>query len=327
MNVAIVGTGWTALELIDILSKHPKFEIKYLSNSSGGQKLTDIYPNLKGVFDIDIEKTSIDDIVLTSSLVFLSVPHKTAMALVPKLLDGGLKVVDLSADYRLTLDRYEKNYCPHTDKKNLSNAVYGLPECYSDDIKKTNLIANPGCYPTATILGLLPFLSYIDDGSPIYIDAKSGISGAGKKVNSVTSFANIQENCFAYNPLTHRHICEIEQQLKIQSNKDFDINFVPHLIPVYRGMLISIFVKLNQTIDATKVLKEYYQEDKFIRIRENPPAIKDNIQTNFCDIFATTNGKYLYINTAIDNLSRGASSQAVLNANLMCGFDDSLGIV
>ncbi|RLA75567.1 MAG: N-acetyl-gamma-glutamyl-phosphate reductase [Epsilonproteobacteria bacterium] len=327
MNVAIVGvSGFTGLELVQILLHHSKFRINYVSNSTGGQSLAQIHPELHGVLDIAVSKTSIDDIADKSQLVFLAVPHQTAMSIVPKLLQKGLKVVDLSADYRLDVATYEAAYCAHTDKENLQNATYGLPEFYSKDIANTSLVANPGCYPTATLLGLMPFVSYIKPDTPIFIDAKSGVSGAGKKLNQTTAFMNMQENSFAYSPLTHRHGYEIEYILKNFTKKSYDINFVPHLLPISRGMLCSIYLQLDNKIDATKILTDYYNSQKFVRIRTNPPTIKDTAGTNFCDIFVALKGQNLFINTSIDNLSRGASSQAVVNANIMCGLDEGLGV-
>jgi len=328
INVAIVGvSGFTGLELVRIVLRHSKFHLNYVSNSTGGQSLAQIHPELHGVLDMTVSKTSIEDIADKSQLVFLAVPHQTAMSIVPKLLQKGLKVVDLSADYRLDVATYETAYCPHTDQTNLPYATYGLPEFYSKDIATTSLVANPGCYPTATLLGLMPFVPYIKPDTPVFIDAKSGVSGAGKKLSTTTSYMNIQENSFAYNPLVHRHSYEITYILKNLTQQSWDINFVPHILPVSRGMLTSIYLQLDRSIDAKKILKEYYRKDKFIRIKEKPPTIKETSHTNFCDIFVATKGQNLFINSSIDNLSRGASSQAVVNANIMYGFDERLGVL
>lgn len=325
--VAIVGaSGYTGLELIKIIHAHPKFELAYLGTSEGGESLEALHPSLLGVIDLEVHKADAKSISQSCKLAFLALPHKTAMGFASQLLDRGVKVVDLSADYRLELETYEDHYCAHEDKKHLRDAVYGLPELYKDKIKNANLIANPGCYPTASILALAPFTSVIDPSFPIVIDAKSGVSGAGKKLNANTQFVTINENIFAYSPLIHRHQPEICEKLHKHSGKEFSIKFVPQLIAATRGMLVHCYVKLIQDIDATKILEEFYQASPFVRIRNNPTDIKSTSGTNFCDIYAQTDGDFLFITASIDNLLRGASSQAVVNANLMFGLDESLGI-
>ncbi len=319
-NVAIIGaSGYTGLELLKILIGHPNFRITYVANSEGSMQLKDLHPSLAGVYECAVEKADIDVIVSKSELVFLALPHKTAMAYVKPLLHQGLKVVDLSADYRLGLDVYEKHYCQHTDKENLLHAVYGLPELFRKQIKEARLIANPGCYPTCTILGALPFMPYKKEHSAFIVDAKSGVSGAGKKLSDVTHFVNVNDNFFAYNPLAHRHAPEIAEKLGI----DFeDVSFVPHLVPATRGMLSSIYMQVNGDFDPIAILKEHYKDEKFIRIRETPVEMKSVAGTHFCDIFAKKNGNTLFISSAIDNLLKGASSAAVANANLMMGYDE-----
>ncbi|HIP11707.1 MAG TPA: N-acetyl-gamma-glutamyl-phosphate reductase [Arcobacter sp.] len=327
MDVAIVGvSGYTGLELIKILINHPNFNITYVSNSEGGVSLKDIHPMLEGVIDMQVQKADANDIAKVASLVFLALPHKTSMGFAKQLIAKDLKVVDLSADYRLELDLYEKHYCPHEDKENLPLSVYGLPEFYKEDIKKASLVANPGCYPTASLLALLPFVKYLNANQSIFIDAKSGISGAGKKLSDLTSFVTVSENMFAYNPLKHRHTPEIIEKIELLENKSLKINFVPQLIPVTRGMLVSVYLTVNENIDAVQVLKDYYKDEEFIRIVSNPVNIKNTSGTNFCDIFVAQDGNDLFINASIDNLLRGASSQAVVNANLMSGLEENTGI-
>jgi len=317
-TVAIVGaTGYTGAELIKILLNHPKFEIKTLFSSQGGEKIEEIYPAFKGVFEKEVKKADIADIA-KHDLVFLAVPHKTAMDFVIELMNEDIKIVDFSADYRLTQTNYEDFYVKHIDAKNLSNAVYGLPEYFRNEIKNTRLVANPGCYPTATLLGLLPFKDYMEGA--VFVDAKSGVSGAGKKLNETSQYVTINENMFAYNPINHRHSIEIKEK------SGLDINFVPHLVPITRGMMISIYTTLKEDIDPMKILKEKYKNEPFIRIKDKPVDIKSVAGTNFCDIFAMKNGKSLFINTTIDNLLRGASTQAVVNANIIMGYEENLGI-
>lgn len=327
INVAIIGaTGYTGLELVKILINHPEFSITYIANSTGEQRVDELHPCLQNVISLDVQKANAKDVAQNASVAFLALPHKTSMGFAKDLLELGVKVVDLSADYRLELETYEANYCPHEDKGNLANSAYGLPEYFKDEISKSNLIANPGCYPTASLLALLPFADYIDENSPVFIDAKSGVSGAGKKASEITSFCNVNENIFAYNPFKHRHMPEIEEKIKIVKNKEFSINFVPHLINATRGMLVSVYATLKEDVDVNEILEKAYGNKKFIRIKDKPVDIKNTAGTNFCDLFVAKNGKALFVNSSIDNLLRGASSQAVCNANLMCGFEEDLGI-
>jgi N-acetyl-gamma-glutamyl-phosphate reductase len=327
LDVAIVGaSGYTGLELVKILVNHPKFNLAYIANSNGNTTIDTLHPSLNKIINMDVQKADAIEISKVAKLCFLALPHKTSMSFAKKLLNLGVKVVDLSADYRLELTTYEEHYCPHEDKENLSTSVYGLPEYYQNDIKDALLVANPGCYPTATLLGLLPFVNFIDNDTNIFVDAKSGVSGAGKKLNDATSFVTINDNMFSYNPMKHRHMPEIKEKIKLIKNKNFNINFVPHLIPVTRGMLVSIYCTLNTDINAKDILNNYYKDSEFVRIRTTPVDIKSTMGTNFCDIFVEQNGNALFISSSIDNLLRGASSQAVVNANIMSGYDAGLGI-
>ena len=323
-NVAIIGaSGYTGLELLKMLINHPFFQIAYVANSEGGISLSELHPSLQSVFECDIKKADIDEIAKRCELVFLALPHKTAMAYVAPLLEKGLKVVDLSADYRLELQTYEKFYCKHTDKENLTHAVYGLPELYRQEIKTAKLVANPGCYPTSAVLATLPFMRFKKEGAPIIIDAKSGVSGAGKKLSDVTHFVNVNDNFFAYNPVDHRHAPEIAQILDVPFA---DITFVPHLVPVTRGMISSVYLHVEGDFDPLQILREYYKKEQFIRIREQPVDMKSVAGTHFCDIYAKRNGDVLFISSAIDNLLKGASSAALANANLMMGYSEGLAL-
>jgi N-acetyl-gamma-glutamyl-phosphate reductase len=324
-KVAIIGaSGYTGLELVKMLITHPNFEISYVATSTGDVELTTLHPSLQDVYNISVEKASSQEVAKKAELVFLALPHKTAMSFVKELMALNVKVVDLSADYRLDLETYETFYCPHIDKENLKNSVYGLPEINREALKKTSLIANPGCYPTATILGALPFMKFRIENSPIIVDAKSGVSGAGKKLSESTHYVNINENCFAYNPFGHRHGPEIAQKLMIT---DDEVNFVPHLLPITRGMLSSIYIQLLTTdFDPIEVLESFYKDEKYVRVRSKPVEMKQVAGTNFCDVYAVKKGTTLFITSAIDNIMRGASSQAVVNANLMMGYEESAGI-
>lgn len=327
MKVAIVGaSGFTGLELIKIIHGHPKFELSYVATTTGDTTVAALHPALLDVVTGDVEKADLDFIGKNCELVFLAVPHKTAMNLVSVLMPHGIKIVDLSADYRLELDTYVEKYCDHTDAENIKHSVYGLPEFYAKEIQNTQLVANPGCYPTSALLALVPFADYLKKDAPIFIDAKSGVSGAGKKCADTTHFVTVNENMFAYAPLDHRHGVEIKEKLDLLSQGDNQIHFVPHLVPITRGMLSSIYVQIDADLDAIALLKEYYKDHYFVRVCDEPVSMKQVAGTNFCDLYVKQDGRTLFIASAVDNLLRGASSQAVVNANLMSGFDQELGI-
>jgi len=326
-KVGIIGaSGYTGLELIKLILVHPHFELAYVSTSEGGTTLSELHPSLLGVYECDVVKADALNAAVASDLVFLALPHKTAMEYVKELMKTDVKVVDLSADYRLQQHRYEEHYCPHIDADNLKNSVYGLPELHRDAIKKAQLVANPGCYPTSAILGILPFVDHIKAGSDIIVDAKSGVSGAGKKCSDTTHYVTINDNLFAYNPLGHRHGPEIFEKVSLKTDKDFTVQFVPHLVPTTRGMLASVYLQVDKEIDAAALLSEYYKDEKMVRVRTSPVDMKSVSGTNFCDIYVKQVGSFLFISSAIDNLLRGASSQAIANANLMCGYEEVLGL-
>ena len=324
IKVGIVGaTGYTGLELVKLLHKHPTFSLAYIANSEGGTTINALHPSLNGVCEDAVQKADIDMMAQECALIFLALPHKTAMAYVKPLMAKGIKVVDLSADYRLTQAIYEEFYVPHTDVENLKHVVYGLPEMHREALKSAKLVANPGCFPTSAILGLLPFIDKRQADTPIIIDAKTGVSGAGKKLSETTHFVNVNDNLFAYNPLLHRHAPEIAEKLGVAFE---DVNFVPHLVPLTRGMLSSIYIQVAEDFDALATLKAFYKDEKNVRVSEIPVDMKNVAGTNFCDIYVKQKGKMLFISSAIDNLMRGASSQAVVNANLMMGLEENSGI-
>jgi N-acetyl-gamma-glutamyl-phosphate reductase len=329
MNIGIIGvSGFTGLELVKILINHKKFKINYLGTTEGGIKIEELHQSLQNVYSANVSKSDIKEIAKKCEILFLALPHKSSMEYVKELLKFNLKIIDLSADYRLKQNTYEKFYVSHIDSENLKHAVYGIPELFREDIKKAKLIANAGCYPTASILGIVPFLKFKKDNSKIIIDAKSGVSGAGKKLSNNSHYVTINENMFAYSPMNHRHAPEIEEKISIFSNKKEQVIFIPHLVPVTRGMLASIYIEINQDIkiNPLEILKNFYKNEKFIRIKEQPVSMKNVAGTHFCDIFAKYQNGIIYIETAIDNLLRGASSLAVANANLMAGFDENLGL-
>ncbi|MEA1982860.1 MAG: N-acetyl-gamma-glutamyl-phosphate reductase [Campylobacterota bacterium] len=324
INVGIIGvSGYTGLELVKMLINHPTFTLNYVANSTGDTTLDELHPSLSGVCSLEVRKADAQECAKECELVFLAVPHKTAMAFVKPFMKLGTKVVDFSADYRLTQDVYEEYYCPHSDEENLENVVYGLPEMFREEIKSASLVANPGCFPTSALLGLLPFMSKRQEGTPIIVDAKTGVSGAGKKLSEVTHFVNVNDNLFAYNPFHHRHAPEIAQKLGVSFD---EVNFVPHLVPLTRGMLSSIYIQTKGKFDAEQVVREYYKDEPYVRVSKNPVDMKNTAGTNFCDIYVKQKGNLLFISSSIDNLLRGSSSQALANANLMMGLDENTGI-
>ena len=323
-KIGIIGvSGYTGLELIKILLRHDEFEISYLAASSESE-IAEIFPQLRDVLDMQVEIADAKTAAQKCDLVFLALPHEKAMEFARAILEfGTTKVVDLSADYRLSLELYEKNYTTHLDPKNLAHAVYGLVELNREKIKTANLVANPGCYPTCSILGIAPFLKYMDAQIGVFIDAKSGVSGAGKGLKTTSHFVSVNENANAYSPITHRHADEIKEQLSLRFGGEFSTIFVPNLLPLTRGMLVSAFGVLKENINATQVLKDFYKDEEFIRVRTEPVHIRNVAGTHFCDIFVKTQGNKIWINSAIDNLLKGASSQAVANANLMLGIAEN----
>ncbi len=327
VRVGVVGaSGYTGLELVKMLISHPKFILKYLATTTGDTLIEELHPSLVDVITHSVEKASVESVANLCELVFLALPHKASMGFAKDLIAKGVKVVDLSADYRLELNIYEEYYCKHEDQEHLDDAVYGLIEYYRDELKRAKLVAGPGCYPTATLLGILPFVPYLDHNAPLFVDAKSGVSGAGKKLSETTHFVTVNDNIFAYNPLKHRHAPEIAEKIEKIHGVKMSVNFVPHLIPATRGELVSVYATLKEDIEPLEVLKEFYKDDAFIRIREKPVDIKSTAGTHFCDIFASKNGNGLFVSSAIDNLLRGASSQALVAGNLMCGFPEEMGV-
>ena len=327
VKVGVVGaSGYTGLELVKMLVNHDGFELTYLATTQGDTMIEKLHPSLVDVISLPVEKADAASVAERCELVFLALPHRASMGFAKELLDKGVKVVDLSADYRLELDTYEAHYCAHEDKGHLDDATYALIEYYREELKGTSLAAGPGCYPTATLLGILPFIPYIDTSAPLFVDAKSGVSGAGKTLSETAHFVTINDNIFAYNPLKHRHAPEIAEKIEKVHGAKMNVNFVPHLIPATRGELVSVYATLKEDIDPIDVLKKHYANDPFIRIRETPVDIKSTAGTHLCDIFAAKNGNALFVSSAIDNLLRGASSQALVAANLMCGYDEGMGI-
>lgn len=338
LNVGIVGaTGYAGEELIHVLLKHPNARITNLSASiDKPQKISEIFPKFKNRIDLTCARPNIKEIIAKCDLIFLALPHTVSMEIAPKLLAAVRRVVDLSADYRLRDARiYEQFYkTEHKDKAHLAEAVYGLPELYRVKIKDAKLVANPGCYPTCAILALAPLAAFgLVDLDSVIIDAKSGVSGAGRKAAQELSFTEINEDFKAYKVNAHQHMPEIEQELSKLGGRKIKVTFVPHLLPLSRGILETIYVKRNKKLKVKSknlidLYKKFYKTEPFVRIKEEAdfPKLKDVRGTNFCDIGIKDEGDNIIIIAAIDNLLKGASAQAVQNMNIMYGFPEALAL-
>lgn len=338
VKVAVVGaTGYTGEELVRILASHPGVDVTYASGKEDRSiKLQDIFPYLKNRIDLECKTFSAEEAIAKCDLAFLSLPHTVSMLVAPLFIKSGKKVVDVSADYRLKDTAvYEKFYkTPHKDPGNLAKAVYGLPEIHRDKIKSAQLVANPGCYPTGAILGLWPGAKEgFFDLDSIQIDAKSGVTGAGRKADKSLNFSEVNESFKAYKLFEHQHVPEIDQELSNAIGKPVKVVFVPHLLPINRGILSTLYVKLKKAANTETLLDCYraqYAREPFVKVYPGGtlPELKHVTHTNFCDIGLRVHEdkKLAVIVTAIDNLDKGAASQAIQNMNLMCGFPETEGL-
>jgi N-acetyl-gamma-glutamyl-phosphate reductase len=339
-RVGLVGvTGYTGMELTRILLGHPDLRLTQVtSRKEAGQPLQKIYPFLQGTDLGELVITAPDSAFLAAhcDLIFLAVPHGTAMEMAAELREKGARVVDLSADFRLR-DRavYESWYqVPHTRPALLPEAVYGLPELYAQRIASASLVANPGCYPTSAILALYPALQAgLVSAADLVIDSKSGTSGAGRKAGVGTLFCEISDTFRAYNLTKHRHTPEIEQELSLAAGQDLRVSFNPHILPINRGILTTAYAKLSPgaTLDQLEACyQEFYTGKRWVRLLPAGclPETRWVRGTNFCDIGLVTDPRTnrLIAVSAIDNLCRGASGQAVANANLMLGLNADSGL-
>jgi N-acetyl-gamma-glutamyl-phosphate reductase len=335
IRVAIIGaTGYTALELIKILLRHPQVEITALtSRSEGSPHVASVHPQLTGRIDLKLADLGPSEIAERADVAFSCLPHGVTAALVPKLLEGGAKVVDLSADYRLdSPEVYAQWYGQeHVDAERLPTTVYGLPELFRERIRESRLVANPGCYPTSAILPLAPLLkSGLIDPKSIIIDSKSGVSGAGRTPKLNTHFPECNENFSAYNVGKHRHTPEIEQILSTASGANVEVIFTPHLVPMDRGILSTTYSQPLKPVteeQVLEVLREFYANEPFVRVVNHLPGTKDSSFTNFCDITArVVRGRVVTV-SCLDNLIKGASGAAVQNFNLMFGFPETTALL
>lgn len=338
IKAAIIGsTGYGGVELIRILLQHPNVEIaSVISSSSAGTPIADGYPHLSEIVTDRPDGINLEEIRSKADVVFLATPHGVSTELSPKLVDAGLKVIDVSGDFRLkSPDTYEKWYKHKpAEQAYLDKAVYGLAEVFGDEVRGADLIANPGCYPTATTLGLVPLVKagWIDNKS-IIVDAKSGVSGAGRGLSQLVHYSEINENFLAYKVNRHQHTPEVEMVLSRVAGEDVTITFTTHLVPMTRGILSTIYAQLNESRsdeDVLELFRQFYEGRPFVRVRGKGkyPATKEVWGSNYCDIGVSVDertGRVTVI-SVIDNLMKGAAGQAVQNLNLMMGWDETTGL-
>lgn len=334
LQVGIVGgTGYTGVELLRLLAQHPKVQIHTVtSRQDAGMPVSQLFPNLRGF--VENVFAAPEQAQLTScDVVFFATPHGIAMQQAPALLEAGIKVIDLSADFRLRdLVSWEKWYgMPHLAKAWAEKAVYGLPETHRAHIRTASLIANPGCYPTAVQLGLLPLLEAgVIDCEHIIADCKSGLSGAGRKADIKTLFTESSDSFAAYSVNGHRHLPEIQQELQKIAQGQVSLTFVPHLTPMIRGMQATLYTRLNTAVDIQHLYEKRYAEEIFVDVMpaNSVPQTRSVRGSNTCRLALYQPGgeKTVVILSVIDNLMKGAAGQAVQNMNIMFGFDESTGL-
>ena len=338
IKIGIAGaSGYTGLELIRLLVGHPGVELTVLTSETfQGQNIAEVFPSLNGIVDLELRPLD-NNITKDCQVLFLALPHTMAMSKLPDYLQSDCKIIDLSADYRLKDPKAYTDWysVTHTNPELLEKAVYGLPELHRQAIQSAQLVANPGCYPTSVVLALAPLLKtdWVDLGS-IISDSKSGVSGAGRKPSLTSHFAEVNEGISPYGLADHRHTPEMEQELSALAGKSVRLTFSPHLVPMTRGMLSTVYINLNQAITDEKLVEHYrsfYKGENFIRVL-NPGKFASShhvLSSNFCDIGLKVDSRNqrLIITSALDNLIKGASGQAVQNMNIMLGLDEKTGLM
>jgi N-acetyl-gamma-glutamyl-phosphate reductase len=317
------AAGFAGALAAAIVERHPRLELTLVTaRSDAGRRLDHLYPRHRVRRELEAYRP--DDVAERADSAFVAYPHGAAAPVVEDLRARGLKVVDLSADFRVSQELYERYYQPHEAPALLAEAVYGMPELHRDAIREASLVAGPGCYPTAAILGLWPLRELMTDA---IVDAKSGVSGAGREATGATHFVSVDENVNAYKVEGHRHRAELEEQL----GAEVPITFTPHLVPLDQGLLASCYVTPSRGVSAEEVrdlFRDAYDGEQFVELADSPPGVRDVRETNLCRIHATVEpatGRVLVF-SAIDNLWKGAASQAVQDMNLMLGLDEGAGI-
>ena len=335
IRVAIIGaTGYTAGESLRILLGHPEAQITYLTalpEECG--KVHDVFPAVRGRLQLDIEPIDLAKLSGTADVALCCLPHKVSMDFVPQLLAAGVKVVDFSADYRLhDVALYEQVYkVEHSDPANVPKAAFGLPELFRSKIASAQLVANPGCYPTAAALALAPLLSKkLIAHDDILVNAVTGVSGAGRTPSLPYHFPEMNENLFAYGVGTHRHMPEIEQILSDVADTPIKLLFQPHVVSMDRGIAETIYCKpLAKVVqqDLIQLYRDFYADEPFVRVLEAPPSTKSVAFSNYCDVYPTVAKDRIIAFSAIDNLVKGAAGQAIQNMNIICNLPETMGLL
>jgi N-acetyl-gamma-glutamyl-phosphate reductase len=321
MKIAIIGaSGYTGGDLIRLLLTHSSAEVVIAtSRKLAGKRVDSVHPHLKGLTGLLFQNPSVDR--MDADFALLAVPHTAGMTYVRGLLERGMKVVDLSADYRLPKDVFEKTYgVPHTD---YFPAPYGLTELHRDEVRSASFVANPGCFPTGAVLAAAPLATR---AKAVIFDSKAGVSGAGNAPSAVTHYPTVADNINPYKWTRHRHLAEMKQEIARLGSKA-GVYFTPHLVPVNRGILTTAHILLSEPMEQKEVEALYrrsYEKEFFVRLQQ--PILAAVRGTNFCDIAVESEGERVVVASAIDNLVKGASGQAIQNMNLMCGFPEQEGL-
>jgi len=334
INVGIVGgTGYTGVELLRLLAMHPEVNVQAItSRSNAGTAVADMFPNLRGHLDLAFSEPNVEQLK-SCDLVFFATPNGTAMTMVPELMDAGVKVVDLAADFRLKDEAaWEKWYGqPHACNDWLAKAVYGLPEMNREAIKSAQLVANPGCYPTAVTLGVLPLLEKgLVQLDSIIADCKSGVSGAGRGASVAALMGECGESFKAYAVPGHRHLPEITQNMQEIAGQSVGLTFVPHLLPMIRGIHATVYLKIREQADWQSLYEQRYNDEVFVDVMPagSHPETRTvrGVNDNRIAVHQPQGGDTLVVLSVIDNLVKGAAGQAIQNMNLMCGFAENSGL-
>ncbi len=338
IKAGVLGaTGYAGIETVRLLLKHPNVKVtRVISKSYAGQKLSDLYPNLRGICDLLCAELDVQDIAENCEVVFTALPHGASKEVIPALYEKGLKIIDLSGDFRYNdIKVYEQWYGqPHSAPELLKQSVYGLCELHRDEIPKHRLVGNPGCYTTCSILGLAPLVANkICDTKNLIIDAKSGVTGAGRGLNLPNLFCECTETMKAYKIATHRHTSEIEQELSLLAGEELMVSFTPHLAPMKRGILATCYANLTAKKTAEEIVnlyREFYKNDEFVRVYPagELPEIKHIAGSNYVGIGVAADERLnrAIIISCIDNLVKGAAGQAVQNMNLLFGLAENTGL-
>jgi N-acetyl-gamma-glutamyl-phosphate reductase len=334
VRVGIIGaSGYTALELLKILGRHPHCEVRVLtSRDEGTPHIDSVHPSLRGQFDLKLTPLNVQELVKQVDCAFCCLPHAASAEIVGPLVDGGIRVIDFSADYRFhSLATFESWYqVKHPDPLRLGSVPYGIPEFFRDAIRSARVVANPGCFPSSALFPLVPLLRRrLIRSEPIIVDSKTGVSGAGRKPNLKFHFPECNESISAYGVGTHRHMPEIDELIQRTTGTSIRCVFTPHLTPMDRGILSTIYVHASDGVSVKDLMEElcqFYAQEVFVRVTDELPTTKDVSGTNFCDITVRQSGSTIILLSALDNLIKGASGVAVQNLNVMYDLPETIAL-